>query len=92
MSKVAVHLTVEGRVQGVGFRYFSQRLALNNELTGYVKNLVDGNVEIVAEGENQNLDNFILSLYRDHPYAKIANLTKKEIPISGKYENFHIKY
>ncbi len=92
MSKVGVHLTVEGRVQGVGFRYFSQRAATSNNLTGYVRNLSDGNVEIVAEGENQNLIHFINALRNDHPYARVLNIKQNELPFTGNFESFQIKY
>jgi len=92
MSKVGVHLTVKGRVQGVGFRYFSQRLGIANNLAGYVRNLPDGNVEIEAEGESQNINIFISSIRNDHPYARVLNIQQNEIPFSGKHESFQIKY
>ena len=92
MSEVGVHLIVEGRVQGVGFRYFSQRLGIENNLAGYVRNLPDGNVEIEAEGESQNINNFINSIRNDHPYARVLNIQQIEIPFTGKYKSFQIKY
>ena len=92
MSEVGVHLIVVGRVQGVGFRYFSQRLGIENNLAGYVRNLPDGNVEIEAEGESQNIINFINSIRNDHPYARVLNIQQNDLPFTGKFENFQIKY
>jgi len=92
MSEVGVHLIVEGRVQGVGFRFFSQRISTTNNVNGFVRNLPDGNVEIEAEGENQNINNFIKSIRNDHPYARVLNIQQIEIPFTGKYKSFQIKY
>lgn len=92
MSKVGVHLIVEGRVQGVGFRYHSQRAGYNNNIVGYVRNLTDGNVEIVAEGDSQNINKFIETIKNDHPYAMVSNIRKKEQPLSDSFNNFSIKY
>ena len=92
MSKVGVHLIVEGRVQGVGFRYFSQRVGTANNVNGYVRNLSDGSVEIEAEGENQNIIDFIKSIRNDHPYARVLNIQKNNIPFTGKYDGFQVRY
>ena len=92
MTKVGVHLIVEGRVQGVGFRYFSQRAATSNNLTGYVRNLSDGNVEIVAEGENQNIIHFINALRNDHSFARVSHIRQSDLPFTGNFEGFQIKY
>ena len=48
--KVARHYLVSGEVQGVGFRFFAQRVAARHQVTGYVRNLDDGRVEVHAEG------------------------------------------
>jgi len=53
--KKAVSITVQGKVQGVGFRYFIKSCALRLELKGYVKNQPDGSVYIEAEGEERKL-------------------------------------
>ena len=92
MTKVGVHLIIEGRVQGVGFRFFSQRVATANNIIGYVRNLSDGNVEIEAVGESHNIIKFINSIRNDHPYARVLNIQQNEIPIFEEYKNFQIKY
>ena len=92
MSKVGVHLKVEGRVQGVGFRYFSQRAGTENNVTGFVRNLLDGSVEIEVEGDYQDISKFINTIKNDHPYAQVTNIQQIELPFTGKYKNFQIKY
>lgn len=54
-----VRLIAKGIVQGVGFRYFVRGRALKNNIKGLVRNLPDGSVEIFAEGDEDNLSNFI---------------------------------
>ena len=53
---VQAHIFFSGRVQGVGFRYTTQRLAQSHQLMGWVKNLADGRVEAIVEGQNENID------------------------------------
>ena len=57
--EMALHLTVRGLVQGVGFRYFVMRKALALRLRGFVRNQYDGSVEIVAEGERAYLEDLL---------------------------------
>lgn len=59
MSKVCTIAWVHGTVQGVGFRYNTQREALQLGLTGYARNLDDGSVEVVACGEADNIEQLI---------------------------------
>lgn len=57
MADVAKHIIFSGRVQGVGFRYTAQRIARRYELAGYVKNLPDGSVEMLAQGSSEAIAN-----------------------------------
>ena len=54
-----VHVFVSGRVQGVAYRYFVERRAAEIPVTGWVRNLRDGRVEIMAEGEKADLESFL---------------------------------
>jgi len=58
LKRSRLHILYAGRVQGVGFRYTAKRAALEFEITGTVKNLPDGRVELVAEGERTELEAF----------------------------------
>jgi acylphosphatase len=58
MSRERLHILYSGRVQGVGFRYTTKSLACGFEVTGTVRNLADGRVELVAEGDRTELEAF----------------------------------
>jgi acylphosphatase len=60
MQRYTIHFT--GRVQGVGFRYTTQRIARRYAVAGYVQNLPDGRVLLVAEGDRRTLDRFVAEL------------------------------
>jgi acylphosphatase len=60
MSKT-VQVFYEGRVQGVGFRYSARRVAAGFDVAGYVRNLPDGRVELVASGDEEEVDGFLLA-------------------------------
>ena len=58
MSRQRLHILYTGRVQGVGFRYTTKTVACGFEITGTVRNLADGRVELFAEGERSELEEF----------------------------------
>lgn len=58
MQRFRMLILYEGRVQGVGFRYQTKRLATGYEVTGVVRNLLDGRVELIAEGVRKELEEF----------------------------------
>jgi len=92
MSNNAIEIVAQGRVQGVGFRYFCQREAVARNIKGYVKNLLNGDVEIVAEGVSENIDAFVIAVKHNHPFALVTNLIQKNIPFSGNFKDFSIKF
>ena len=57
MTLKRIHIFITGRVQGVFFRQSTRVIAIKNNVNGWVRNLDDGRVEIVAEGKTQNIDN-----------------------------------
>ncbi len=80
-----------GRVQGVGFRYTAHRIAQSHAVTGYVKNLRDGRVELLAEGhatEIQRLLNEIAAAMT----GNIENTEVSNLALTGKYDNFSITH
>ena len=64
MSTVRRRVYYSGRVQGVGFRYTTQRLAHEHPVAGYVRNMPDGRVELVAEGEPEAVDGLLTAIGR----------------------------
>lgn len=83
--------TVSGLVQGVGFRYHTQRMATVYGLTGWVRNLGDGNVELVACGKESQLDCFYDWLCEGPGLARVENVVVEEITDRTTYERFSIR-
>ncbi len=86
----AIQVTVYGRVHGVFFRAFASRNARELGLTGYVRNVRDGTVEVVAEGERKQLEKLIGYLKVGPPAAKVEKLVTNWSAYSGKYSNFDV--
>lgn len=86
-----VNVKVHGVVQGVGFRFFCQRNARQLNLKGYVKNLPDGTVELVAEGEKESLEQFLKLLQRGPALARVDKVEVSWDNVHTKaFEDFHI--
>jgi acylphosphatase len=75
----AVRYVVSGRVQGVGFRWFVMREATRLDLGGYVRNLPDGSVEVVAEGPPAGLASLESALRHGPPAARVSGVDKSEV-------------
>ena len=90
-SKIALEIKVYGVVQGVGFRSFARKKAYENGVKGYVRNLSDGSVEIIAEGDRKSLDRFLIEISRGPIFAQVDRVEKKEIPFRG-FESFEIRF
>ena len=84
-------MVVEGMVQGVGFRWFVARHAEALGLGGYVKNLYNGNVEIVAEGERSLIEELIKEIKVGPRSARISNLRLEWIAPKDQYTHFEIR-
>ncbi len=89
-ADVGIHITIEGRVQGVGFRYFTREQAEKLHLTGWVRNTFDGNVEAYAEGSQPELDSWLALLQRGPVSAFVTNIHKEWTPAQGKFKNFQV--
>jgi acylphosphatase len=86
----SVKITVSGRVQGVGFRYFIARIAEDLGLKGYVKNLFNGDVEITAEGRKEFLDELINKAKTGPRGSKVDACKVEWLDFKNKYDNFEI--
>lgn len=91
MSQKTVFIIVTGRVQGVGFRYFAKFKADETDITGWVKNTSDGNVEIEAKGEAENLETFIGWIKTGPPRAIVRTISVSEITPGRTFTNFTIR-
>jgi len=84
--------TVYGYVQGVNFRYFVLRLAGSLDLTGYVRNLPDGSVEVIAEGERERLERLAEQLKVGPRAARVRDVAMHWSDCSGEFTDFKIRY
>lgn len=79
-TKIRKHIVFYGRVQGVGFRYYAVNKANQLGLTGWVKNLPDGTVEMEVQGEKPLIDQLIIFL-QNRTYIWIEKLDARSIPL-----------
>jgi acylphosphatase len=84
------HILISGMVQGIGYRYFVARLASRMHLTGWVRNIPHGEVEILAEGQKAQIEALIQSLRTEHPYASVRNVKVEWGAFTGKWQGFEI--
>jgi len=78
-----------GRVQGVGFRYTARRIAQQHAVTGFVRNLDDGRVELVAEGAPSEIDRLLAEIL-EAMTGYIRDVQVDAIPVTGKYASFDV--
>ena len=90
--QAALHLVVSGVVQGVGFRYFAARLAHRYHLTGYVRNLPQGTVEIEAEGDRGLLGDFLKEITIGPRAGHVSDVDVQWKPYSAAYTSFRIRF
>ena len=91
MEKVRAHIFVEGYVQGVFYRAFTRDYALQFGVTGWVKNLPDGRVEIVVEGDVDKVSALIGSCQQGPPGARVMDMDVNWEPFVGEFNIFTIK-
>ena len=80
-----------GHVQGVGFRYTTQSIARGHEVTGYVRNLPDGRVELVAEGRPGEIEAFLTEV-RDRLINHIREESTDKGPATGEFDRFEVRH
>jgi acylphosphatase len=87
-----IHVLVSGRVQGVFFRANTQEVAQRLGLSGYVQNLPDGRVEVVAEGNEEALRKLIEWCREGPPLARVERVEVRWENPTGAFTGFHIRY
>jgi len=91
MQRVRRRVFFSGRVQGVGFRFTTCRVAELFEVAGFVRNLPDGRVEMVAEGDEATVSAFIAAV-REAMGPCILGMDVLEDPATGEFSGFEIRY
>ena len=89
--KTARKFIISGLVQGVGFRFFTQRAAARHQVRGYVKNLNDGRVEAFAEGSEKAVEEFKHELSAGPTFSNVEHLEEIVLEPTGLYSAFRIE-
>jgi len=84
------HIIIHGDVQGVGFRYFTQKNASLYGINGWVRNKIDGTVEIDAEGSETNMTEFIKAVERGNRYSLVESANTEKLSDMKNYKSFNI--
>lgn len=88
----AYHILISGRVQGVGFRWFSERLAAQHEVVGYVRNLPDGRVEVLAQADEEVLVAFCERLREGPASSQTDEFIVKPVPPNSNLRDFDVRF
>ena len=90
-GKFAKKFLIKGRVQGVGYRYFADRVASELGIDGYVKNLWDGNVEVYAIGDAAPMEELKRQLAEGPRSARVTSIDESDEPVDKRYNRFMIE-
>ena len=91
MKKSAKHIIFKGRVQGVGFRFTAFRIATRHQLSGFVRNLPDGTVEMIAQGNPDDITNCIQDIEKSFE-GYLRDTAIRQIPSDPQYRDFKITF
>ena len=91
-QQIRLRAIVHGRVQGVGYRYFARREAAARGLSGGARNLSDGTVEVVAEGDRPALEAFVQALWRGPTAAAVERVDCEWSAADGTSSGFGVRY
>ncbi|MBW1974120.1 MAG: acylphosphatase [Deltaproteobacteria bacterium] len=92
MAKKRVRVFIEGRVQGVFFRAYMRDAARRERVNGWVRNLPDGRVEAVLEGDAASVKKVVEWCHRGSPTSRVDKVTVVEEPYVGEFSDFSIRY
>lgn len=90
MSKARAHVYISGRVQGVFFRSSTEEKAFELGIKGWVRNLRDGRVEAVFEGEKEKVEEMLRWCHEGPPYARVANVEITWEEYKGEFRSFGV--
>jgi acylphosphatase len=89
---VRVHVFVDGRVQGVAYRFYAEKYAASLGVTGWVRNLGDGRVEVLAEGSAGDVAAFLERLKEGPRLARVERFDVRREPPTGEFRDFRIAF
>lgn len=89
--RVARRYVIAGRVQGVGFRLFAEAAAAREGVHGWVRNLADGSVEVMVEGEEASVDRIESVLRRGPSFARVERFDVEDHAPTGRAPGFEIR-
>jgi len=92
MKKVRARVVIDGRVQGVCFRMDTRRAALERSVKGWVRNLRDGRVGAVFEGEENDVKSMLKWCESGPPLARIGKVAVEWEPYTGEFDSFEITF
>jgi acylphosphatase len=87
-----VRVFAGGRVQGVAYRFYAERRAVQLGVTGWVRNLADGRVEVLAEAESGRIEAFLDGLRKGPRLARIETFEVRREPATGEFTDFRIAF
>lgn len=90
-EKVQKHIFISGRVQGVGFRAFIRKKAADLQLKGWAKNLADGRVEIVIQGDKNQIEKIMTKLKNGPSFARVDDLEVEKEKVKN-FNDFEIRF
>ncbi len=89
--RVARKFTISGEVQGVGYRFFAQRVAARHQVVGYVRNLADGRVEVLAEGSREDVEALKVDLATGPKLSFVDQVEEISLDPTGAFSAFRIE-
>jgi acylphosphatase len=89
--RVARQYLISGQVQGVGYRFFAQRVAARHQVCGYVRNLADGRVEVLAEGIPESIEEFKHDLAAGPEFGRVEQIEELNLEPTNLYVSFRIE-
>jgi acylphosphatase len=92
MEQVRAKVLLDGRVQGVGLRYYTQQKATELGLTGFIRNLTDGRVEVVFEGPADKVEELLTWFQTGSPQARVDTIALRYEQPEGRFKSFIVRY
>lgn len=88
----AAQILITGRVQGVGFRAFAERHASRLDVVGYVRNLPEGHVEVLAQADERTLESFCEKLRLGPSFARVEDFSVTSVPVDPSLRGFGVRF